>query len=58
MSGWYCVGCGLARRIDDFGQPCECGAYAIACDEHHLFTLAQLRELAEREEVSPIEGPH
>lgn len=42
MSGWYCMGCGCDRALEDFGQPCHCGSYAMALDEEHRFTLAEL----------------
>lgn len=57
MSGWYCTGCGCDRSVEDFGQPCHCGEYAMACDEQHAFTRDQLRLLAQEwKEARPSDG--
>ena len=47
-SGWYCLGCKRPRAVEDFGSPCPCGAYPIACDERHGFTPGEMKELADR----------
>jgi hypothetical protein len=60
VSPWYCVGCGTPREVEQFGEPCACGNYAIACDESHYFTHEELREFARRldalKEVRKDEG--
>lgn len=56
-SPWYCVGCGRDRWISDFGERCECGSYAMACDEEHTFTLEELEKFKAWEAVRPSEGP-
>jgi hypothetical protein len=57
VSPWYCVGCGCDRWISDLGKPCECGAYAMACDEAHKFTLAELERFKEWVEVRAEDLP-
>jgi hypothetical protein len=62
-SGWYCVGCGAGRAVEEFGEPCVCGEYAMACDELHHLTRDEMKRLAEAQrgkamEVRPDDGPH
>jgi len=55
VSPWYCVGCGAGRAPEEFGEPCICGEYAMACDELHSFTREEMKQLVDAQRAKAKE---